>query len=163
MTPANAHRLAALFRTDFDVTANYVARQLNDRELGADLAQQSFAELGELMERTPIRTPQAALRTIVERRIINAIRDRKDEISFNEERDSEPGLGTRGEYHDPTFAPEFDSIVRGLPEAEREVFILTELRGLTVREVEDVTGLSKSSAHRLDAAARTRIRKELAA
>lgn len=59
------------------------------------------------------------------------------------------------------FRADFDRAVRGLAESERAVFILTELRGLTVREAADVLGLPKSTvADRLQAA-RTFIREEL--
>lgn len=60
------------------------------------------------------------------------------------------------------FHAGFDRAVRALPELERDAYILTELRGLTVREAAAVLGVGKSSVDRLRQAALTSIREEIA-
>lgn len=165
MSPETEAQLAEVWEQEFDQALSVARKSLVDPTIAEDVAMAAFAKLGEILERRGDKNPRQLFGIILNQQLIDTARAHQrqpEEVSFDEHK-TEPGLGTNGFYHDPTFAPEFDSAVRGLKGPEREVFILTELRGLTVREVEEVTGLSKSSAHRLDAAARNRIRKELAA
>jgi DNA-directed RNA polymerase specialized sigma24 family protein len=60
-----------------------------------------------------------------------------------------------------SFPEDFDYAVRGLPESERDAFILTDLRGLTVREAADVLDVSKSTVDRWADAARDLLGEEL--
>lgn len=62
---------------------------------------------------------------------------------------------------EPSFPDEFDEAVRGLGDPERDAFILTELRGLTVRETADVLDSSKSTVARRAEAATHSIREEI--
>ena len=59
------------------------------------------------------------------------------------------------------FRVDFDQALRGLPEADRDAFILTELRGLAVREAANLLGISKSEAATRAEAARIALREEL--
>jgi RNA polymerase sigma factor (sigma-70 family) len=59
------------------------------------------------------------------------------------------------------FRRGFDAGVRALPDAEREAFLLTAVRGLTVREAEDVLGTPKSEVHRRAETARTFLKESL--
>ena len=60
------------------------------------------------------------------------------------------------------FRRAHDSAVRELPELERDAYILTDLRGLTVRETAAVLAIPKSTAADRTESARTFIRKEVA-
>jgi len=66
----------------------------------------------------------------------------------------EPYLGLADEL--------YDSLLK-LNGEERDAWILTELRGLTVREAADVLGTSFKTIHRRAEAARNYMQKELAA
>lgn len=57
----------------------------------------------------------------------------------------------------------FDSGVRALEDEQRDAFILTDLRGLTVREAAGVLRTSYPTVHRRAEVARTLLREELAA
>lgn len=60
-----------------------------------------------------------------------------------------------------SFPEDFDYAVRGLPESERDAFILTALRGLTTREAADVLDVSHMTVARRADAARDRLGEEL--
>jgi RNA polymerase sigma factor (sigma-70 family) len=59
------------------------------------------------------------------------------------------------------FAEDFDTAVRGLEESERDAYILTELRGLSSREVGGLLDTSHMTAYRRAESARNTVRKEL--
>lgn len=61
------------------------------------------------------------------------------------------------------FPAAFDNSVRELDESERDVLILTDLRGLTDREAADVLGTSRMTIHRRRDRARQILREEIAA
>lgn len=64
-------------------------------------------------------------------------------------------------YDDIEFQAGFDAALRALPDDERQAFILTGLRGLTVREAAGVLASNKDTVARQAEAARTSIRREL--
>jgi RNA polymerase sigma factor (sigma-70 family) len=66
-------------------------------------------------------------------------------------------------FEDAEFRYDFDLAVRGLPENERDAFIVTELRGLSEREAADVLDTSQPTVHRRAEAARNQLREEIAA
>jgi DNA-directed RNA polymerase specialized sigma24 family protein len=61
-----------------------------------------------------------------------------------------------------TFRRRFDSGVRALPSAERDAYILTDLRGLTEREACLVLGVSQMTVNRRAENARHFLRLEIA-
>lgn len=65
------------------------------------------------------------------------------------------------DFETAEFRADFDAAVRALPDEERDVFILTELRGLSARAAAGVVGTSPDTAERRAEAAHTFIRKEL--
>jgi len=62
---------------------------------------------------------------------------------------------------DIEFQEAFDLALRSLDEPERNAFILTELRGLTVRDTGSLLGISPSTVSRHARAAQALIREEL--
>jgi RNA polymerase sigma factor (sigma-70 family) len=60
------------------------------------------------------------------------------------------------------FQHDFDRALRALPAPERDAFILTQLRGLTVRDAADELDVSYRTVARRAEAARTLIREEIA-
>lgn len=74
----------------------------------------------------------------------------------------EERLSTGASMGRSSFFPDaFDTALRGLPDDEREAFIVTELRGLPTREAADVLGTSHMTVHRRAESARLYIREEL--
>lgn len=60
-----------------------------------------------------------------------------------------------------SFPSAFDAAVRGLEGPERDAYILTELRGLTLREAADVLDTSHITVHRRAEVARHIVREEI--
>lgn len=59
------------------------------------------------------------------------------------------------------FQHDFDRALRALPAPERDAFILTQLRGLTVRDAADELDVSYRTVARRAESARTLIREEI--
>lgn len=171
MTPLAQERLAGLWLAEYDNVASFVRRRLHSPELAEDITMQSFTELGEMLEAKPGRVDKLAqgslLQSLAQRRIIDHIRSavfRGPHVALDEQIDSPADeMDQYQEYVDLEFAVGLDSAIRGLPEQARDAFILTDLRGLTVREASAVMGLGKSRTDELVQSARTTIREELAA
>jgi RNA polymerase sigma-70 factor (ECF subfamily) len=167
VSPANSAAIASIWTSDYKQTVSRARRALNgDTSLAEDVVMQSFAQLGEQMEREVIAQPRHMLQLITQRRITDSIRAKRDKPTtpYEAENTEQDSLGATGYLApDNAFPVDFDLALRALPQEEREAFILTELRGLTVREAADVLGTSKSDVDRRASSARTSIRKELAA
>jgi DNA-directed RNA polymerase specialized sigma24 family protein len=122
----------------------------------------SFVRLAEAMAAGRAEDPEALLTLIAHGMIV-------DEQRAAYKRPVPVGLdvvepGTRG-FIPPalaTFPHEFNEALRALPDEQRDAFILTELRGLTVREAASELGVSKSALARHSEAATTALKKELA-
>jgi RNA polymerase sigma factor (sigma-70 family) len=85
---------------------------------------------------------------------------RESPIGLSDELDKFAQQRTRT-YEDATFAQDFDAALRGLEEPERDVFILTDLRGLSQRAAGAVLGVSQPTVQARADAARALIREEL--
>jgi DNA-directed RNA polymerase specialized sigma24 family protein len=132
------------------------------------VAAEAFTALWETLETGTVQHPKGLLYRIAEGLARNAYRASKRDVLIDAAKMHEPGkleslAGMRpaGGY-ELTFPSDFDGAVRGLTEPDRDVFILTELRGLTVREAAGVLDTSYPTIHRRAEAARRTVRKELA-
>jgi len=123
---------------------------------------QAFVQLGEAMERGDVREPRKLLRTILRGRLTDHIRNgyRQPTVPLTEQ--IEQGLVGGFQDHDSVaFSADFDAALRGLPEEERDVYILTELRGLSQTESARVLAVSQQTVSRRAQAAHILIQKEL--
>jgi len=167
MTAANSAALASIWLTDYKPTVSYVKRVLRDPALAEDIAMQAFVKLGERMEQRLVLQPRELLRQITHGLVTDTVRlkDRRPlPSSFDEEASEQDSFGAGGYLAtDNTFPVEFDAAVRDMPAELRDVYILTELRGVSKEEAADLLGISRRTAYRRAAEATTSIRKELAA
>jgi len=126
---------------------------------------QTFVKLGEAMEQGRAECPRKLLPLILHGLVTDSIRQaarRPETLSLEQIQEQQlPSGDTFLPIDQASLPTDFDVAVRGLPAPERDAFILTELRGLTVREAAEVLGISKSSVDRLDTAARATVREEL--
>jgi RNA polymerase sigma factor (sigma-70 family) len=89
------------------------------------------------------------------------LRDTLAELEDNGTTLIQPGASLTGEEW--RFSTDFDAALRSLTSDERDAFILTELRGLTVRDAAPLLGTSHMTVHRRAESARSQIREEIAA
>ena len=136
-------------------------RTLRDRDAADDVTARSFVRLAEALTAGTVANVEGLLTTISKNLIV-------DEQRAAYRRPVPAGLevvepGTNGNLPASltTFPHEFDAAIRTLPDEQRAAYILTELRGLTVREAASVLGTSKSTVARAAEAAITSRRKEL--
>jgi len=130
----------------------------DDRE---DIVQDALIELA----RVAPREPEALLRTIIDRRVIDYLRRQETrravEIPAGDTASSEYLLPDVLDNDDNLFVTSFDMALRALPQEQREAFILTDLRGLTAREAAAELGIPKSTVADRIAQARDTLRKEV--
>jgi RNA polymerase sigma factor (sigma-70 family) len=154
-----------------DALRGSLARKVG-RENAEDIVGKAFTRLAEKLEDTPVKDGPALLGSIVSGLLIDHYRA----MDFRRANETPVGLQTelddelREQRGVPTFTvdtyefqKDFDSAIRGLDPDDRDAFIVTELRGLPVREAADVLATSKDTVHRRAEAARTIIRQEVTA
>lgn len=150
MTPEATRQLGDLYRLQADALTARLARKVG-REDAEDIVMQAFVRLGERLEREPVKDAPALLGTIITGLLKNHYRD-SDARATRET--------PVGEFHDELhpvhdltlddleFSEDLDAALRGLDEDIRDAFILTELRGLTLREAGDVLGVDNTTVMR---------------
>ena len=169
MNPLATERLTALWLSDFDKVRGNVRKSVRSWELAEDITMQAFAEVGEALDKNPsMNLTGGFVQTVADRRAMNHWRSQKamkdalgQPVQLDEERDEE--YLQYHPYEEPGFAEGFDEAVRSLPKAERDVFILTELRGLSVEDAAAVVGASRRMAYYRASAANTKIKEAIAA
>ena len=165
MTHAVQAAYADLYRSLYGPTMARVVHEIGNRESAEDVTAQAFIDLYLSLEREEdVGDLLARLNLIVQSRTRDHLRAKKrrqeDPVGLATELDKLSNAWPLPERM-ATFPADFDLAIRGLSEPGRDTFILTELRGLSVREAAEVMGTPKSTvADRLQAA-RTLIREEL--
>ena len=165
--------LVELYETEDARVFNIARRVLGDDVGAEEVMAQTFARLAERVERdgADYREPddwRELLGLFAHGLAIDEYRRRqRDPLPLGHAADMEhlfehelplgrPMTLERAEFH-----VDFDRALRGLPAPERDAFILTELRGLSVRDAADALGGHYRTVARRAEAARTLIRKEL--
>jgi DNA-directed RNA polymerase specialized sigma24 family protein len=120
----------------------------------------SFVRLAEAMAAGRAEDPEALLPLITHGLIVDEQRAtyrRPSPVGLDVER----GVTGLTPLSLATFADKFNEALRALPDDARDAFILTELRGLTVREAADILGVHYATVSRHSEAAITSLREEL--
>ena len=147
------HDLASLVAEYRGELEAYFRRNLPDPTEAEDFAQRVFEKL--LTYGPAVREPVGLLRVTAKNLLANAYREaaaKSRDLSW-EQLIGPDGSGLDHlqqfqvhDFDDASFATDFDSAVRGLAEAPRDAFILSELRGLTSREAGARLGVSHTTA-----------------
>ena len=161
LTAEAEQRLGTLYRSEYRSIRRYFRKRLGENE-AEDAAALVFVRLARAYDAG--RDPDLGL-------IVNAVA--VDEMRARRYRPSSYGLKP-GEIEEPvlyvvepetsprrSFRAAFDTALRGLPGAERDAFILIELRGLTSREAAGVLDTSHMTIHRRAESARLTVAKEI--
>ena len=161
LTAKAEQRLGELYRSEYRSIRRYFRKRLGENEAD-DAAALVFVRLARAYDAG--RDPELGL-------IVNAVA--VDEMRARRYRPSPYGLKP-GQPEEPlwcgvvpetsprrSFRAAFDTALRGLPEDERDAFILIELRGLTSREAAGVLDTSHMTIHRRAESARLQVREEI--
>ena len=152
MSNADAHRqIGTLYDEHHRWLATWLGHKLSCRNLGAELAQDTFLRL--LTARLPqdLREPRAYLTAIAKGLMVSHLRRRKLENAYLE------ALTTQPEAVQPSpedrlavleTLTEIDSILDRLPDKDRQVFLLAQLDGLSYAEICALLNLSLSTVKR---------------
>jgi RNA polymerase sigma factor (sigma-70 family) len=161
LTKANSDQLLQIWEREYERVVRVAKRRVRDAGHAEDIAMTAFSKLGEAMERRPVPDPARLLEIILFGLIADVARKaptRAKEVLTDEL--FEPGV--QASFTGVDFPAVFDNAVRGLEKPERDAFILTELRGLTLPEAAGVLNIARSTLALRDKAAREALRKELA-
>ena len=149
---ADAHRqIGTLYSEHHGWLATWLGHKLNCRNLGADLAQDTFVRL--LGARLPpdLREPRAYLTAVAKGLLISHLRRRKLEQAYLE------ALGTLPEAVQPSpedrlavleTLAEIDAILDKLPSKAKQVFLLAQLDGMCYADICALLNLSLSTVKR---------------
>lgn len=152
MSNADAHRqIGTLYDEHHRWLSTWLGHKLSCRNLGAELAQDTFLRL--LTARLPqdLREPRAYLTAIAKGLMVSHLRRRKLENAYLE------ALTTQPEAVQPSpedrlavleTLTEIDSILDRLPDKARQVFLLAQLDGLSYAEICALLNLSLSTVKR---------------
>jgi RNA polymerase sigma-70 factor (ECF subfamily) len=171
LTTSSATALDSAYREHYPRIRRMFKSALKDQERAEDLAADTFVLLARKLEDGETPLHYGAYITVLAEGVL------KNEIKrLARGKDTTapvPALDAASERLDHMFAYpplsiedvefrcDFDRAVRELPEDAREAFILTELRGLTVREAAPIIGVHLDTVARRAEAARARIRSSI--
>lgn len=163
----------ALYLSEFDRLARRAGRNVADEIEGEDIVARAFVELWEQDVLTGF---DGDLTARLNARIMSRCQDywkkhrsklgglAPQTVQLADGEEDELPLLWMGEAPTPEtvrFTQAFDGTLRGMPEAVRDAFILTELRGLTVHEAATVSHTSERTLARRVRAARNILREEI--
>lgn len=152
MSNADAHRqIGTLYHEHHGWLATWLGHKLNCRNLGAELAQDTFVRLLGARPPQDLREPRAYLTAVAKGLMVSHLRRRKLENAYLE------ALATQPEAAHPSpedrlavleTLTEIDGILDRLPNKARQVFLLAQLDGLSYAEICALLNLSLSTVKR---------------
>lgn len=173
MTRAVHDLFEELYLTQFDRLARRAGRNVGDTIEGEDIVARAFVDLWELILQGFNGDLAARLNQRIQSRCadywkkhrskLGGLQPQLVRLETEEDERELPVLWTNALPTPETlrFTQSFDAAIRELPEDERGAFILTELRGLTVREAATVAHVPKTTLARHAEAARNLLREEI--
>jgi len=135
----------SLFETLFEKIAgnlrNYIYYKSGQLERAEDIVQEAFVKLWENCKKVSPEKAQSYLFTVATNTLLNLIE--KDKVRFK----FKPN--TKADFETPEFALEYDEYktklekaLNGLPDGQREVFLLNRIDKLTYKEIAEQLNLS---------------------
>lgn len=149
-------RGASVFERYYRELLNFLARKVGDRELAADLAQESYARVYAAPNKDEVAEPRALLYTTARNLIIDHHRRTavRKQVEVSNEADElggtlhlDIGMGPESLEPEAIFAGRqrlavIENVIAHLPPRPREAFILYKLNGLSRGEVAEEMGVS---------------------
>ena len=145
MNPANRHVVGDLYLRHHSWVVSMLRNRLGNREQALDLAQDTFVRLLRSELPTPLREPRAYLATIAGRLCLQHFRRQALERAYLDslallEPQHQPSEETRLLVLEALDA--VGQVLDGLGSRVREVFLLSQLDGLTYAQIAERQGLT---------------------
>ncbi|THF66161.1 sigma-70 family RNA polymerase sigma factor [Pseudothauera nasutitermitis] len=144
-TAAPPDGFSTLYRDHHRWLHGWLRRKLNCTEQAADLAQDTFVRLLSRPEPEGLREPRAYLATIAHGLVVNHWRRKALEQAYLEELASRPEVLAPSPEERRLVVEALEEIARlldGLPARVREIFLLSQLDGLTYAAIGERLGVS---------------------
>lgn len=142
-----------LFERYYRELLNFLARKVGDRELAADLAQESYARVYAVPNRNAVAEPRALLYTTARNLVTDhyrrtGVRNQVEVCDAGDgSHDLDASMGPESREPDAVFCGRqrlaaIEQVVAALPSRPREAFVLYKLDGLSRAEVAEKMGVS---------------------
>lgn len=148
LTPGRA---LPLFEHYYRELLNFLARKVGDRDLAADIAQESYSRVYAVPDRDAVAEPRALLYTTARNLVTDhhrrtATRQQVEVALHQEESGFDAGLGPASAEPEAVLAGRqrlaaIEQVVARLPPRAREAFVLYKLDGLSRPEVAAIMGV----------------------
>jgi len=141
--PLSHDEFRNVFNEWFVPVRNFIYFRCGDMELAEDLAQDAFIKLWENRERVERSTLKAYVYKIAQNQTINYKKRQQlfyrfqKQLGVERDFDTPEKMAEMKEYED-----RLQSVIAGLPDGGREVFLMNRLEDLTYQEIADRLGLS---------------------
>jgi RNA polymerase sigma factor (sigma-70 family) len=163
-TSTAAQSIAVLYAEHHDWLQGWLRRKLNCSHQAADLAQDTFLRLLSKPEPHVLREPRAYLTTVARGLIINHWRRRTLEQAYLEELAARPEESAPSPEARRQILETLEEIARlldGLPPRVRDIFLRSQLEGLSYPVIAEQMGISVNVVQKAMIRATTRCYKAL--
>lgn len=141
-----------MFERYYRELLNFLARKVGDRDLAADIAQESYSRVYAVPDRDAVAEPRALLYATARNLVTDhhrrtATRQQVEVAATDDDEDRDTGMGPASGEPDAVLAGRqrlaaIEQVVATLPPRAREAFVLYKLDGLSRPEVAAQMGVS---------------------
>ncbi len=140
----------------------FIRRRISDEETAEDVLQEVFLRIHQHMDALKdVRKLEGWIYQITRNAIIDAYRSRRQEVTLEAVGTLDLPEELSADDIVSELLPCVRSMVRSLPEADRQALVLTEYQGLTQKELAERLGLSFSGAKSRVQRAREKLKQQL--
>jgi len=160
----NREDLKAAFDAYFDGLRNFLYYKCGDVDLAADIAQEAFLKIWEKRSEIRKETVKNLLFTIGNNQLMNhfnhlkVVSNHEQEFSQDQKADQQ---SPQFKVEEKEFEEKLNSILDGLPEGSREVFLMNRIDGLKYEEISERLGIGVKAVEKRMSKALALIRDKL--
>lgn len=143
--------VAVLYRDHHGWIAGWLRRRLGDSAQAQDLAHDTFVQILAARHLPPLDEPRAYLLTVARRTLFGFWRRRDLEQAYLDALAAQPQAHHPSEHERYAMVQALEAVDRalhGLPPTTRHVLLLSQLHGLTYREIAQRLGIAEVTVRR---------------